>query len=120
MIKDRLTAYALDFYGSKPDYPWENMPNHFVLRHADTGKWYALFMTVPRKSLGIDSREPIDILNLKCEPLMLGSLLMKKGFFKAYHMNKNNWITVSLEGEVPYEEIVSLMKISYELTSKKR
>ena len=44
---------------------------------------------------------------------MIGSLLDEEGFFPAYHMNKNNWITIVLNDSVPDEKIYSLLELSY-------
>lgn len=49
---------------------------------------------------------------------MLGSLLEEKGFYPAYHMNKEHWITIFLDGSVDDEKILSLIDISYDLTVK--
>ena len=34
--------------------------------------------------------ESIDVVNLKCDPLLIGSLRSEPGFFPAYHMNKDS------------------------------
>ena len=49
---------------------------------------------------------------------MLGSLLEEKSFYPAYHMNKEHWITICLDGSVDDEKILSLIDISYDLTVK--
>nr|WP_242543304.1 MULTISPECIES: MmcQ/YjbR family DNA-binding protein [unclassified Enterococcus] len=43
---------------------------------------------------------------------------MKKseGYYPAYHMNKNHWISVALNGAVEEKQVVYLLKDSYELT----
>ena len=51
-----------------------------------------------------------------CDSILLGSLLDEKGFFPAYHMNKENWITVSLNGSVADDKIKMLIDMSFELT----
>jgi len=38
----------------------------------------------------------------------------------AYHMNKQLWITVRLEGSVPRETLELLLKMSFDLTNKKK
>ena len=61
----------------------------------------------------------LDILNVKCDPIMIGSLITENGFYPAYHMNKSNWITVALDGSADDEKIKFLLDMSFDLTSKK-
>lgn len=37
-----------------------------------------------------------------------------------YHMNKNKWITIRLDGSVPDDEIKNLIDLSYQLTADKK
>ena len=74
-------------------------------------------MSVPKNKIGLSGNESIDIVNVKCDPIMIGSLLTSDGFFPAYHMNKTNWITIALDDSVPDDTIKMLLQISFELTS---
>lgn len=58
------------------------------------------------------------IFDLKCAPLMIGSLLDGERFFPGYHMNKEHWITVLPDGSVPAAEIFPLIDLNYVLTEK--
>ncbi len=118
-IKEQILAYAKKAYNTTPDAPFRTAPTYLVLRHRDTRKWYALFMDVPREKLGLSGSEYVDILNIKCDPILSGSLCMGDGFFRGYHMNRDNWITILLDGTVSAEEIIPLLDMSYELTLKK-
>lgn len=44
---------------------------------------------------------------------------MREEILPAYHMNKENWITILLDGTVSKGKICELIDISYELTGKK-
>lgn len=76
-------------------------------------------MDVSRKKLGLSGDGSVDILNVKCDPLMIGSLLKESGILPAYHMNKANWITVLLDNSASDEHIKMLLDISYTMTLKK-
>ncbi len=115
-----ILEYARENFGTEPEYMWESTPDAGVLRHAHNRKWYGLVMSVSRKTLGLDGDGSADILNVKCEPEILGSLLMKKGFLPAYHMNKNHWITILLDGTVNADEAAMLLERSFELTGTKK
>ena len=60
------------------------------------------------------------IINLKCDPLLIGTLRRKPGFFPAYHMSKTSWITAALDGTAGEEELRFLLERSWELTADKR
>ena len=68
------------------------------------------------KTLGIPRDGRTNILNVKCDPLMAGSLLAQPCFLPAYHMNKGKWITVLLDGSTDREQVMALVDMSYHLT----
>ncbi len=111
-----IFAYANKIYRSTPEYLWARDPDSAVLRHADNNKWYALIMNVPKEKLGLDSKEEVDIINVKCDPEKIGSLQMINGIFAGYHMNKRNWISVLLDGSVDESMIYDLLDESFKLT----
>ena len=119
MTRDELQRYIFDHYSTEPDYPWPGAPNHAVFRHGGNRKWFALMMEVPRDKLGLAGTEKLDIVNFKCDPILISSLRGEAGIFPAYHMNKASWITVALDGSVPVETIELLLDVSYELTKPK-
>ncbi|MGI6264468.1 MAG: MmcQ/YjbR family DNA-binding protein [Acutalibacteraceae bacterium] len=118
--RDGLLAYAADRFGVKPDYPWEKYPGYAVLRHRDSGKWFALLAPVPGDKLGLADPAPVEVVNLKCDPRMIGSLILNEGFAPAYHMNKLYWISVLLNGRVSDGQIEDLLDMSYALTENGR
>lgn len=98
--RDVILNYAFSTYGTEPEYPWESSPDNAVLRNTMSGKWYAIIMCVKRQILGLDSDGFVDVMNVKCDPILVGSLRMKNGFLPAYHMNKDKWISILLDGSV--------------------
>ena len=75
-------------------------------------------MNVPRKTLGLPGEGRINILNVKCTPVIREILLSEGRALPAYHMNKQNWISLPLDGSVEAETIFSLIDESYDLTKK--
>ena len=116
--RESILQLAAEQYGTKPEFPWAKSPESAVLR-CGNGKWYGLVMPVKREKLGLPEDGISDVLNVKCDPLMLGSVLMQKGFFPAYHMNKSHWISVLLDGTVPLERVTAALQMSYALTAGK-
>ena len=121
MNREELEAYILNHYSTEPDYPWADTPRAAVFRHVANLKWFALVMEVPRDKLGLRlaGTKKLDIVNFKCDPILIASLRGETGIFPAYHMNKASWITAALDGSVPAETIELLLDVSYELTKPK-
>lgn len=119
-MRQKVLDYAKKTYGDEPDRPFSTAPTYEVLRHAGSRKWYALFMDIPARKLGLASEDIVDIINLKCDPAMSGSLRDGVGIFPAYHMNRDSWITVLLNGTVPLRDIKPLLDISRSLTAQKQ
>lgn len=117
MNRTELEEYIQNNYSAEPDYPWVKYPNYEVFRHNSNKKWFALIMDVPRNKLGLQGKDILDVVNFKCEPALLGSLLGENGFFPAYHMSKVSWITVALDGSVANDKIKMLLDMSFDATA---
>lgn len=117
--RNRVLKIAAERYHTEPEHLWAKYPRHEVLRHRDNKKWYALIMDVPRNKLGLEGSEYVDILDIKADPVMAGSFLNGEGILPGYHMNKENWLTVLLDGTVPMNIIELLLDVSYDLTCGK-
>lgn len=111
-----IIRHAKDTYGAEPEFLWAKSPKNAVLRHRNGGKWFAALLNVRKERLGIPGEGSLDILNVKCDPKLAASLLDGKSRLPAYHMNKEHWITLLLDGSVPAEELHALLDMSYELT----
>ena len=106
------------YYGTSPDYPFDEDFETAVLRHADNRKWYALVMKVSRRKFGFESDEVIDVVNLKIPTEMFGSFGAADGVYPAYHMNKLHWISVVLP-DAPDDVVQFLVNVSFEATKSK-
>lgn len=118
MDRHEIFSWVKQQYNTEPDYPWKDY--NAVLRHKENNKWYGVVLEVGRDKLGLDGEEVVDVLNVKSDPMLIGSLRMQSGFHPAYHMNKDKWISIRLDGSVPEGKIKSLIALSYELTGPKR
>lgn len=116
MNREDVFMWVKEQYNTEPDYPWGD--ENAVLRHKSNNKWYGVVLKVKEDRLGLPGVKEVDVLNVKSEPMLIGSLRMKKGFFPAYHMNKENWITILLDEKAPEEEIKNLIDMSYQMTKK--
>ncbi len=119
MNRQKLEQHITEKYSIEPEYPWVKMPTFAVFRHSNNKKWFAVIMTITKDKLGFDSMENIDVVNLKCDQLLMGSVLNEQGIFPAYHMSKTHWISVALDGSAQEDKVKWLLDLSYDLTNKK-
>lgn len=118
--REHIERYLQEVYGTEAEHLWARYPEYAVFRHPISGKWYAIIMDVPKNKLGFAGEQPISILNVKCSPLMIGSLLQEKGFLPAYRMSKASWISICLDESVSDEKIRFLVEMSYDCVALKR
>ena len=114
--REAMLHYALESYGTEPDCPFSGDTDSIVLRHEGSGKWFALLMRVKKSALGLGGEERIDVMNVKTDPALAVSLREREGILAAYHMNKERWVSVLLDGSVPLELALALMDMSFEAT----
>lgn len=118
--RERIMEYVQNRYGTDPERLWAKYPNYVVYRQPASKKWFAIIMDIPRNRLGLDGDELVDVMDVKCGAIMVGSLLAQDGFVPAYHMSKGTWISVLLDDTVPDEQIFLLLELSYDSVVPKR
>jgi len=112
--REEIFEYVKKQYGTIPEYLWSSSPDSAVLRHHN-GKWYAVIMNVERSKLGLDGDDTVEIIDVKCDPEMTGMIIQTYGFLPGYHMNKQHWITILLDGIVGESKILDFLDMSYDL-----
>lgn len=120
MNRETLQAYIQETYHVAGDRPWARFPSNMVFRHGANRKWFALLFDAPKAKLGIEGEGTVPVVNVKCDPLQLGSFRKAPGVYPAYHMNKANWLTVALDGSAADDTAKLLVDISFALTAEKR
>ena len=120
MDRATLIAFITEQYSAHEENPWKRYPNYAVFRHKSNQKWFALMMNISKSKLGLPSDEMIDVLNVKCDPMLISTLRNEKGVYPAYHMNKENWLTLALDGSIKYDQLKWLLDQSFELTASKK
>ena len=114
MTKDELIAYVAERFSTDAEYPWDD--ENFIFRHQENRKWFAVAMCVPYRRLGIGREDSVDIVDVKCGPLLMDVYRKQPGILPGYHMNKDHWITILLDGTAEDGLIRELFEISYDLT----
>jgi predicted DNA-binding protein (MmcQ/YjbR family) len=100
--RDRVMVACGAKSGSAEDYPFGEEVAVFKV----AGRMFALVSLAPASGS----------VSLKCDPGLAAHL---RGRYAAinpgYHLNKRHWITVTLDGSVPDEEVLELVDHSYDL-----
>lgn len=114
-----VIAYVLETYGDELEFLWKKFPNNAIWRRKDNRKWYAALISVSKRKLGIDSDENAEILDLCASPDTVKELIDCKTYFPAYHMNKEHWYTLLLDGSASLDEIYQRIETSYQMVKSK-
>jgi predicted DNA-binding protein (MmcQ/YjbR family) len=101
--------YILTMPNSWLDYPFgEDVAVYKVGSKPSDGKMFALIE---------EGKDPVR-LSLKCDP-GLSKLLREKydEIMPGYHLNKKHWNTLALTGQLEWEEVQALIRLSYQLVA---
>ena len=120
MNRFEIINYIDNEFGINGEQLWQSFPDYIVFRNVRNKKWFAIIMNIERSKLGLEGEGKIDIIDLRCDNILIGSLLLNEGYLPAYHMSKNNWITIRLDGSAKDEEIKDLLHLSYEIIDMKK
>ena len=119
MNRAEYQQWVQDTFGVTGDRPFTEYKSVLVFRHNDNKKWFGAIMTIPKHKLGIKEDGNIDIVNIKCAQDIIDSMWQEIGVYPAYHMNKQHWLSVTLDGTASDKTIKFLTEISYSLTKTK-
>jgi predicted DNA-binding protein (MmcQ/YjbR family) len=104
MNRKEYIEYCLTFPSAYEDYPFND--ENWTIMKAGNRKMFA----------AIYDRNGYLQLNLKCEPMQADFLRrVYKSVMPAYHMNKTHWNTITVDGTVPDDEILGMIKGSFDL-----
>ncbi len=110
-----VIKYIKDKYNDDLEFLWKKVSNNAVFRNKSNNKWYGVLLIISKQKLGLDSDEIIDVLDLRNTKEEIKKIIDNQRFFPGYHMNKEHWFTIPLDGTVPIEEIFKYIDSSYNL-----
>ena len=117
MQKEELFAFARSLAGAALDCPFEDDFETTVFRHADTRKWFGIWLAVPRRHFAAGGQGSEFCCNVKLPPELIPLLLQQeRGVYPAYHMNRTHWATLRL-GECEEQTVRQLLQLSFTLTA---
>ena len=114
---NRITEYIIKKYKTPPEFLWENNKGSGIFRNKQNKKWFSIIMDINKSKIDKEDKL-IEIINTKIEEKNLEKLLTKKGYYKAYHMNKKTWITMILDDTIKDDDIKKQIDESYNLINK--
>lgn len=98
-----VEEYLMSMPGAWLDYPF--------------GEGVAVYKTKEDKlfALVAEKSDPLQ-LSLKCDPLLAKTLRERyESVMPGYHLNKKHWNTLLLTGQLTWEEVQDLIRLSYNL-----
>jgi len=110
-----ITQYIHNKYQDQLEFLWQKFPQNAIYRRKDTHKWYAALLVIHSEKIGLIGNSQIEILNLKMQKDILKTKINHQTYFPSYHMNKDHWVTIYLDGTLPIEEIYARIDESYAL-----
>ena len=115
---NRITNLIIKKYGDNPIFMWEQFEGYGVFKNADNNKWYGIIMNIDYSKLGLNNKNPVEVINVKLNKDKIQELLKKDGYYPAWHMNKKSWITIALDETLADSEIINFIGESYSYTLK--
>ena len=113
---NRIEQQILSCYHDEPEFVWETSPGFGIFRNPRNKKWYGLIMNIDSSKLDSNTSGEVEVINVKLDSKRIQELLSKEGFYKAYHMNKKNWITIVLDDTLKDEVIMECIVESHHYT----
>lgn len=124
VFKQEQTKEVIDFikrkYGDELEFLWDDSPDAAIWRRKDNNKWYGIIMTVKREKIGLEGDGLIEIIDLRAAPADIDAIVDNKTYFRGYHMNKKNWLTIPLDYRIDFNEMVARIEESYYIAGFKK
>lgn len=112
---NRIANFIINKYNIEPEFLWKKQDGSAVFRNKNNNKWFAIIMDINKNKIDKENKK-IEIINTKIKEKE--NLLKTKGFYEAYHMNKKNWITMTLDDTLDDEIIIKQIEESYNIIGK--
>ena len=105
-----IEEYLFSFPNVWLDYPFGEGTSVYKIGHKENGEG-EMFALIS------DGSNPLRI-SLKCDPILAEKLREDyETVLPGYHLNKKHWNTIICTGQVPEDELKSLMILSYNLVN---
>ena len=113
---NRMANFIIEKYKVYPEFLWDKYPGYGIFRNSRSNKWFGIILNVDKSKIIHNLTGEIEIINLKLDDKVL-DYINHDGVYPAYHMNKNAWVSVTLDDTLTDEEVMEMVDISYELAN---
>lgn len=115
---NRINHKIKEKYDVDPEFLFASSPGFGVFRNKSNKKWFGMIMNLPKNKITGDSKEEIEVMNLKLANDNNGYKI-EEGICPAYHMNKKYWASIILDDTLSDEKVMELIEIFYNLVNSK-
>lgn len=107
MNVEELREYCLSLPKVEENQPWTEPQYEMLITYKIGGKWFVL------------ANPDEKFIDVKCDPEKIAEMQSRyQGAFPAWHMNKEHWLGIRLESDIPDSTVKQLIKEGYELIVK--
>ena len=118
---NRIRVHIQSKFGSEPEFLWKDTPDCAVFRNQESGKWFGIIINIPYTKIDNQKSGSVEVINIKLYENEIQDLIHNKsGYYPAWHMNKQKWISIALDETVNDEEIMEHIEESFGYTVKKK
>lgn len=114
-----IIKYVKEKYNDDLEFLWKKFPQNAVWRNKTNNKWYGALLIISERKLKLESDKIINIIDLRYSKDKIKEIIDNDKIFAGYHMNKDSWITIKLDGSVRLEKIFELIDNSYNISLTK-
>ncbi len=108
MNVEELREYCLSLRQAQENSPWTEPQYAMLVTFTVGGKWFCL--------LDPDKK----FIDVKCDPETIAEMQEKyQAAFPAWHMNKEHWLGITLDSDMPSATIRELIRAGYEMVVSK-
>ena len=119
-IREQLDAYVKAKYRIEPELLPFSHEDYEIYRHADTGKWFAVFIVKERREFGLPGPGKAEIVSFKIRDRLLADYLAQQpGYVRGFPAKSWNWTSAVLDGTVPLEDVCRWVDESHAATKTK-
>lgn len=114
-----VIKYVKEKYNDDLEYLWNKFPENAVWRNKINNKWYGTLLIISERKLKLEKDKMVDIIGLRYSKDKIKEIVDNEKIFEGYHMNKNSWITIRLDGSLETDKICELIDNSYNISLTK-
>ena len=114
-----VIRYVKEKYNDDLEYLWNKFPENAVWRNKINNKWYGALLIISERKLKLEKDKMVDIIDLRYSKDKIKEIVDNEKIFEGYHMNKNSWITIRLDGSLETDKICELIDNSYNISLTK-